>query len=72
MPRYADVAIFPHRVPLIKRFPETYTYLIPEDWPELFRRAHSSLRRLARRVIWSGWCPASSCGSPLSRPIFPA
>ena len=35
MSRYADVAIFPHRVPLIKRFPETYTYVVPDDWPEI-------------------------------------
>ena len=35
MSRYAEVAVFPHRVPLTKRIPETYTYLVPDDWPEL-------------------------------------
>ena len=35
MTRYAEVAVFPHRVPLIKRFPETYTYVVPDDWPEI-------------------------------------
>ncbi|HSD83652.1 MAG TPA: primosomal protein N' [Anaerolineae bacterium] len=33
MPRYAEVAVFPHRVPLTKRVPAAYTYLVPEDWP---------------------------------------
>ncbi|HTP09603.1 MAG TPA: DEAD/DEAH box helicase, partial [Anaerolineae bacterium] len=35
MSRYAEIAVFPHRVPITKRLPETYTYLVPADWPEL-------------------------------------
>lgn len=35
MSRYAEVAIFPHRVPITRRIPETYTYLVPDDWPTL-------------------------------------
>jgi primosomal protein N' (replication factor Y) len=33
MPRYAEVAVFPHRVPLTKRVPAAYTYLVPDAWP---------------------------------------
>ncbi|CAG0931590.1 Primosomal protein N' [Thermoflexales bacterium] len=35
MSRYAEVAVFPHRVPLIKRVPATYTYLVPDPWPTI-------------------------------------
>jgi primosomal protein N' (replication factor Y) (superfamily II helicase) len=59
MSRYAEVAIFPHRVPLTKRFPETYTYLVPADWPELQAGAfvlapfgtHSDLERLVSGIV---------------------
>ncbi len=33
MTRYAEVAVFPHRVPLTKRVPAAYTYLVPDEWP---------------------------------------
>ena len=33
MTRYAEVAVFPHRVPLTKRVPATYTYFVPDEWP---------------------------------------
>ena len=33
MTQYAEVAVFPHRTPLVKRFPPAFTYLVPEDWP---------------------------------------
>jgi primosomal protein N' (replication factor Y) len=33
MTRYAEVAVFPHRVPLTRRVPAAYTYLVPDDWP---------------------------------------
>src|SRR5512139_2368437 len=35
MTRYAEVAVFPHRVPLTKRVPAAYTYLVPDNWPTL-------------------------------------
>jgi len=33
MTQYAEVAVFPHRVPLTKRVPAAYTYLVPDEWP---------------------------------------
>ena len=33
MTRFAEVAVFPHRVPITKRVPAAYTYAIPDDWP---------------------------------------
>ena len=33
MTQYAEVAVFPHRVPLTRRVPATYTYLVPDEWP---------------------------------------
>src|SRR5512135_3360651 len=33
MTRFAEVAVFPHRVPIAKRVPAAYTYAIPDDWP---------------------------------------
>ena len=35
MPCYAEVAVFPHRVPLTRRVPAAYTYLVPDEWPEV-------------------------------------
>ena len=35
MPLYAEVAVFPHRVPLTRRRPAAYTYLVPAEWPEV-------------------------------------
>jgi len=35
MTRYAEVAVFPHRVPLVKRLPAAYTYVVPDDWPDV-------------------------------------
>ncbi len=35
MTHYAEVAVFPHRVPITKRLPPAYTYLVPEEWPDL-------------------------------------
>jgi primosomal protein N' (replication factor Y) len=35
MTQYAEVAVFPHRVPLARRVPATYTYLVPAEWPEV-------------------------------------
>ena len=35
MPHFAEVAVFPHRVPLTKRVPAAYTYLVPDGWPEV-------------------------------------
>jgi len=35
MTRYAEVAVFPHRVPLTKRVPAAYTYLVPDEWPTI-------------------------------------
>ncbi len=35
MTRYAEVAVFPHRMPLIKRTPAAYTYLVPDEWPDV-------------------------------------
>jgi primosomal protein N' (replication factor Y) len=33
MTYFAEVAVFPHRVPLTKRVPAAYTYRVPDDWP---------------------------------------
>jgi primosomal protein N' (replication factor Y) len=33
MTQYAEVAVFPHRVPLTRRVPAAYTYLVPDEWP---------------------------------------
>ena len=35
MTRYAEVAVFPHRVPLTRRIPAAYTYLVPDEWPDV-------------------------------------
>lgn len=35
MTRFAEVAVFPQRTPIVKRAPAAYTYLIPNDWPDL-------------------------------------
>ncbi len=33
MTRFAEVAVFPQRVPITKRVPAAYTYAVPDDWP---------------------------------------
>lgn len=33
MTRFAEVTVFPHRVPITKRVPVAYTYAIPDEWP---------------------------------------
>jgi primosomal protein N' len=35
MSHYAEVAVFPHRVPLTRRSPAAYTYFVPDEWPEV-------------------------------------
>ncbi len=35
MIHFVEVAVFPHRVPITKRLPPAYTYLVPDDWPEV-------------------------------------
>ena len=35
MSQYAEVAVFPHGMPLTKRVPAAYTYLVPDGWPAL-------------------------------------
>ncbi len=35
MTYFVEVAVFPHRVPITKRLPSAYTYLVPDDWPEV-------------------------------------
>jgi primosomal protein N' (replication factor Y) len=35
MTRYADVAVFPHQVPITQRLPSAYTYTVPDDWPTI-------------------------------------
>src|SRR5512147_1647428 len=35
MARFAQVAVFPHRVAVVKRVPALYTYAVPDDWPSL-------------------------------------
>ncbi|MBP7688919.1 MAG: primosomal protein N' [Thermoflexales bacterium] len=32
MTRFAEVTVFPHRVPMTKRTPAAYTYAIPDEW----------------------------------------
>jgi len=34
MTHYVEVAVFPHRILITKRVPQTYTYEVPEDWPD--------------------------------------
>ena len=33
--RFAEVVVFPHRVPISKRVPAAYTYAVPDDWPTI-------------------------------------
>lgn len=35
MTRLVEVAVFPLRQPVIRRAPATYTYTVPDDWPDL-------------------------------------
>ena len=48
MTRFAEVAVFPHRVPISKRTPAAYTYAIPAEWP-LIEPGHLVLAPFGRQ-----------------------